>query len=78
MAAGDLVPLKRIGRSFTLRSSSPLSGVRGMFKGYIRVTTKRGNHTIGQTIGRGCGRPMLTAEAALELAEAEVRRVIAL
>jgi hypothetical protein len=50
----------------------------GMFKGYIRVTMKRGNHVIGQTIGRGCGRPMPTAEAALELAESEARRVIAL
>ena len=50
----------------------------GMFKGYIRVTTKRGNHVIGQTIGRGFGRPVPTAEAALELAESEARRVIAL
>jgi hypothetical protein len=50
----------------------------GMFKGYIRVTTKRDNQIIGQTIGRGCGRPMPTAEAAMELAEAEAKRVIAL
>jgi hypothetical protein len=50
----------------------------GMFKGYIRITTKRGNHTIQQTIGRGCGRPVSTAEAAMELAEAEAKRVIAL
>ena len=49
----------------------------GMFKGYIRVTTKRGNRTIQQTIGRGCGRPMPTANEALELAEAEAKRVIA-
>lgn len=49
----------------------------GMFKGYIRVTTKRGNQMVGKTIGRGCGRPVQTAEAALELAEAEAKRVIA-
>lgn len=49
----------------------------GMFKGYIRITTKRGDHTIQQTIGRGCGRPVPTAEAAMELAEAEAKRVIA-
>ncbi|WP_175691671.1 hypothetical protein [Burkholderia anthina] len=46
----------------------------GMFKGYIRVTTKRGNQIIGQTIGRGCGRPVTTPEAAKALAEAEARR----
>jgi hypothetical protein len=34
----------------------------GMFKGYIRVTTKRGSHTIERTIGRGCGRPVKTEE----------------
>jgi hypothetical protein len=50
----------------------------GMFKGYVRVIEKRGEHIIGKTIGRGCGRPMPTAEAALELAEAEAKRVIAL
>jgi hypothetical protein len=50
----------------------------GMFKGFIRVTTKRDNKIIGQAIGRGCGRPMPTAEVAMELAEAEAKRVIAL
>jgi hypothetical protein len=50
----------------------------GMFKGYIRVTTKRGNHTIERTIGRGCGRPVKTEEEALELTEREARRVLAL
>jgi hypothetical protein len=50
----------------------------GMFKGYIRVTTKRSNQIILQTTGRGCGRPVPTAEAAMELAEAEAKRVIAL
>jgi len=50
----------------------------GMFKGYIRVVTKRGNATVGQTIGRGCGRPVKTEAAAMELAEAEARRVLAI
>ncbi|UJH72579.1 hypothetical protein L0U95_12300 [Burkholderia cenocepacia] len=48
----------------------------GMFKGYIRVTTKRGNQITGQTIGRGCGRPVATREEAEALAEAEARRRI--
>jgi hypothetical protein len=48
----------------------------GMFKGYIRVVTQHGNESIGQTIGRRCGRPVKTEQAALELAEVEARRVI--
>jgi hypothetical protein len=48
----------------------------GMFKGYIRVVTDRGNVSVGKTIGRGCGRPVKTEQAALELAETEARRVI--
>jgi hypothetical protein len=48
----------------------------GMFKGYVRVTTKRGNQIIGRTTGRGCGRPVATAEAAEALAEAEARRLL--
>jgi hypothetical protein len=48
----------------------------GMFKGYIRVVTQHGSESIGQTIGRGCGRPVKTEQAALELAETEARRVI--
>ena len=47
-----------------------------MFKGYIRVVTEHVNGSIGQTIGRGCGRPVKPAQAALELAEIEARRVI--
>ncbi len=50
----------------------------GMFKGYIRLTTKHGDHTIQQTIGRGCGRPMPTAKLAIVLAEAVAKRVIGL
>jgi hypothetical protein len=51
----------------------------GMFRRYIRLATKRGDHTIQQTIGRGSyGRPMPTANAALELAEVEAKQVIAL
>jgi len=49
-----------------------------MFKGYIRVTTTWRNHTINKTIGRGCGRPVNTEAAALEFAEAEARRVLAI
>jgi hypothetical protein len=49
----------------------------GMFKGYIRVTTKRGDVSVGQTIGRGCGRPVKTEQAAFDLAEAEARRILA-
>lgn len=50
----------------------------GMFKGVIRVTTQRGNQTLGRTTGKGCGRPMPTEQAALELAELEARRILAL
>ncbi|CAN7784480.1 hypothetical protein LJR034_008518 [Caballeronia sp. LjRoot34] len=50
----------------------------GMFKGYIRITSKRGSHTIERTIGRGCGRPVNTEQEALELAKPEARRVLAL
>jgi hypothetical protein len=50
----------------------------GMFKGYIRVTTERNGQVIGETTGRGCGRPMPTAEAAMAFAEAEAKRVLAL
>jgi hypothetical protein len=49
-----------------------------MFKGYIRITAKLGHHTIHQTVGRGCGRPLPTASAAMELAETEAKRVISL
>lgn len=48
----------------------------GMFKGYVRVTTKRGNQIVGQTTGRGCGRPVATADAAEALAEVEARRLL--
>jgi hypothetical protein len=51
---------------------------RNVKRGYIRVTTKRGSHTIERTIGRGCGRPVKTEQEALELAEPEARRVLAL
>jgi hypothetical protein len=50
----------------------------GMFKGCIRVTTQRGDHTIERTIGRGCGRPVKSEQEALDLAEPEARRVLAL
>jgi hypothetical protein len=49
----------------------------GMFKGYVRLTTKRGDHTI-QQIGRGCGRPMPTAATAPVLAQALAKPVIGL
>jgi hypothetical protein len=47
----------------------------GMFKGYIRVTAKRGSHTIERSTGRGCGRAVKTEQEALELSEPEARRV---
>jgi hypothetical protein len=49
----------------------------GMFKGYMRIETKRENVLVSKTSGRGCGRPMKTEQAALELAEVEARRVLA-
>ncbi|PFH08477.1 hypothetical protein BCF11_0832 [Collimonas sp. PA-H2] len=48
----------------------------GMFKGVIQVSTQRGDQVFVQTIGKGCGRPVKTEQAALELAEREARRVI--
>jgi hypothetical protein len=50
----------------------------GMFKGYIRITRRRGSQIICQSTGRGCGRPMPSSEAAMELAASEARRVLAL
>jgi len=50
----------------------------GMFKGYIRVQTTRHGIIVGQTTGRGCGRPMPTEAEALAFAEAEAKRVLAL
>ncbi|MFM0643708.1 hypothetical protein PQR14_05220 [Paraburkholderia bryophila] len=47
-----------------------------MFKGALRVTTRRGDKEIQQVIGRGCGRPMRSAAQALELAEVEARRML--
>lgn len=50
----------------------------GMFKGYIRVQTTKHGSIVGQTTGRGCGRPMPTESEALALAEAEAKRVLGL
>ncbi|AIY42949.1 hypothetical protein LT85_3791 [Collimonas arenae] len=50
----------------------------GMFKGVVEVSTQRGNQVFVQTIGKGCGRPVKTEQAALELAEREARRLIGL
>jgi len=49
-----------------------------MFKGALRVTTRRHDKTLEQITGRRCGRPMRSAEAALELAELEARRILGL
>jgi hypothetical protein len=49
-----------------------------MFKGAVRVTTVRDKKTLQQITGRGCGRPMNSAEAALELAETAARRMLGL
>jgi len=50
----------------------------GMFKGVIKVSTQRGDRVFVQVIGKGCGRPVKTEAAALELAEREARRVVGL
>jgi hypothetical protein len=51
----------------------------GMFKGYIRVTKiLQSGKVLGQTIGRGCGRPVPTEEDAMQLAEAEAKRILGL
>ncbi|WP_341316505.1 hypothetical protein WN982_34610 [Paraburkholderia sp. IMGN_8] len=49
-----------------------------MFKGALRVTTTRNNKQIQRVTGRGCGRPMRSSAQALELAEAEARRMLGL
>jgi hypothetical protein len=49
-----------------------------MFKGAVRVTTVRDKKTLQQITGRGCGRPMRSADAALELAETAARRMLGL
>jgi hypothetical protein len=49
----------------------------GMFKGFISITTTTNKQTRVESSGRHCGRPVKTEEAALELAEAEGRRVLA-
>jgi hypothetical protein len=49
-----------------------------MFKGALRVTTTRNDKTLQQITGRGCGRPMRSSDAALELAELEARRILGL
>ncbi|MGF6721944.1 hypothetical protein P3T43_001291 [Paraburkholderia sp. GAS41] len=49
-----------------------------MFKGALRVTTLRNDKALRQITGRGCGRPMRSADAALELAELEARRILGL
>jgi hypothetical protein len=49
----------------------------GMFKGYVRITIKRGTHTLGQVVGRDAGRPVKTEAEAMELAEAAAKRELA-
>ena len=48
----------------------------GMFKGAVRVMTVRDKKTIEQITGRGCGRSVNTADAALELAESAARKTL--
>ncbi|WP_454825346.1 hypothetical protein [Paraburkholderia xenovorans] len=51
----------------------------GMYKGYIRVTTVlQSGKVLGQTIGRGCGRPVQTRDEAMAFAKAEAKRVLEL
>jgi hypothetical protein len=47
-----------------------------MFKGAIRVTTIRDMKTIERVTGRGCGRPVRDADAALAMAETAARQMI--
>jgi hypothetical protein len=47
-----------------------------MFKGAIRVTTIRDTKTIERMTGRGCGRPMPNADAALAMAETAARQML--
>jgi hypothetical protein len=49
----------------------------GMFKGYFRITIKRGTHTLRQVVGRDAGRPVKTEAEAMELAEAAAKRELA-
>jgi hypothetical protein len=46
-----------------------------MYKGAVRVTTKR-DKKLEQVTGRGCGRPTNSEGAALELAENAARRML--
>ncbi|VVE82670.1 hypothetical protein PSP31120_03715 [Pandoraea sputorum] len=51
----------------------------GMYKGYVRVAKRiSATKVLGQTTGRGCGRPMAKKEDALAAAELEARRIIGL
>jgi hypothetical protein len=47
-----------------------------MFKGAIRVTIIRDKKTIVRVTGRGCGRPVGDADAALAMAEIAARQAI--
>jgi hypothetical protein len=47
-----------------------------MFKGAIRVTTIRDTKKIERVTGRGCGRPVREADAALAMAESAARQMI--
>jgi len=47
-----------------------------MFKGAVRVTTIRDKKTIERVIGRGCGRPMPNADAALAMAETAAKQML--
>ncbi|MFK4445924.1 hypothetical protein ABH944_006119 [Caballeronia udeis] len=47
-----------------------------MFKGALRVTTVRDTKTIERVTGRGCGRPMRDADAALAMAETAAKQML--
>lgn len=71
----DVMAFKQTKGSMTVEACV-LPSPGQMFKGAVRVTTSRKNKTLEQVTGRGCGRPMPSPEAALELAEAAARRML--
>lgn len=49
----------------------------GMFKGYVRITIKRGTQVLRQVVGRDAGRPVKTEAEAMGLAEEAAKRELA-
>ncbi|MBC8736254.1 MULTISPECIES: hypothetical protein [Paraburkholderia] len=49
----------------------------GMFKGYVRITVKRGTQILRHVVGRDAGRPVKTEAEAMGLAEEAAKRELA-